>query len=78
MSKCTYTTQGIIICSQNQLPVQQEIRLEHFVDMQPNMKESNCSIINKKLSDIMSPYNCSAQIQNKSPKCTFQFDCEES
>ena len=51
--------------------------VEGFVNTRPNQNDSMCGSIAKKLNDVMSPYNCSTRIENKSPKCTFQFDCEE-
>ena len=72
MSKCSYTAQGKFVC------IKDKEKYEHFLDTVPNMKESACIIINKKLNDVISPYNCNAQITNTPQKCTFQYECNDN
>jgi hypothetical protein len=78
-SKCIYTAQGIVVCQgnkntqNNKLP----LLLEGFVNTLPNQKDSDCSMLNKKLIDITSGYNCNIETKNNNNECLFTFDCNQ-
>ena len=80
-SKCIYTAQGKVICqgekekdkANNKLP----LLLENFINTLPNQKDTNCVLLNKKLTNIISGYNCNTETQNTGNECQFKFNCDQ-
>jgi hypothetical protein len=77
-SSCIYTAQGKVICQDdkkkhNKLP----ILLESFINTLPNQKDTDCIALNKKLSNIVSGYNCNSETQNNGNECVFNFKCNQ-
>jgi len=79
-STCIYTAQGKVVCQGNSKNNQNNkvpLLLENFINILPNQKDSDCIILNKKLTDIASGYNCNVDSQNNGNECIFNFKCNQ-
>jgi hypothetical protein len=76
-NSCIYNTQGKIICQNNKKNINLPLLLEGFINVTPNQKESDCVVLNKKLSSIFNSYNCDATIKNTEDKCQFNYKCNK-
>ena len=78
-STCIYTTQGKVVCNKAKDATKPSLPflLESFVNTNPNQQDNDCSLMNKKFNEVAVNFNCSSQIDNNPPNCSFKFDCKE-
>ena len=78
-ASCIYTTQGQILCQSVEKQVKTPMIVENFaqVNTNPNQTSGICKSLGKKLSDIVSNYNCTSIINSNPPNCSFEFKCTQ-